>query len=327
MAAGLGDIMTATTDTRGARPAAEAMRTADQAADTGRGIAFMLLAVGLFTCMDALVKWLGDTYPVLQIVFFRGLFAFIPLGVFLLRRGSLADLRTKRPFAHLVRALVGLSALSAFFYAYTQMPLANVIAISFAAPLFVTALSVPLLGEAVGARRWTAVIVGFVGVLIMVRPDRGVFEPVALIALGGTVCYALVMIFVRGLSRTETSGAIVFYYSVISTILVGTVLPFIWVTPTLEDFAVLAAVGLVGGMAQLAVTTAFRLANVAVVAPFDYSGMIWAALIGYLVWGDIPGTNVWVGVAIVAASGVYIVRREANLGLRRGVARRLQTKR
>lgn len=309
-----------------ALPAASAL-DAERAAAAGRGIALMVLAVGLFAVMDALVKWLGPSYPTLQIVFFRSLFAFIPLAAFVLRGRSLGALRTRRPLGHALRSLVGIVALSCFFYAYAHMPLANVVAIAFAAPLFVTALSVPLLGELVGVRRWSAVLVGFAGVLVMVRPDAGAFDGLAAIALAGTVFYALAMIFVRKLSRTETSAAIVFYYSLASTLVAGAFMPFQWVTPTWLDLGLLVAVGLVGGVAQIAMTNAFRLADVSVVMPFDYTAMLWAALFGFLVWGDVPGLNIWLGAAIVMMSGLYILRREANLGLRRGVARRLQPRR
>lgn len=306
--------------------AAEAFER-DRAADRARGIALMVLGAGLYAVMDALVKWLSDGYPVLQILFFRSLIAFVPLSVVLLRNGSLADLRTRRPLAHLVRSLIGFVSLASFFYAFGNMPLANVIAIGFAAPLFVTAMSMPLLGERVGPRRWMAVLAGFVGVLIMVRPDTGAFDRVALVALGATVLYALVIIQVRKMSRTESSSAIVFYYALISTLIAGAFMPFQWVTPGREDLALLIAVGLVGGVSQIAMTNAFRLAEVAIIAPFDYTTMIWAAALGFVVWGELPGLNVWIGVAIVTASGLYILYREARLGLPRGIARRLQARR
>jgi len=307
-------------------PAIDALEQ-ERARATGRGIAFMLLSVALFSGMDGLIKWLGAEYPTLQIVFFRSLFAFVPLSVLLYRSGSLAALKTRSLLGHGLRAMAGLSAMSIFFYAFTQMPLANVIAIGFAAPLFVTALSVPLLGERVGPRRWTAIVLGFVGVLIMVRPDDGVFAPVAWLVLAGTVFYALAMIFVRRLSRTETSIAIVFYFTLACTLASGAVLPFVWVTPDALGWLLLAAVGLIGGLAQLAMTVAFRLAEASVVAPFDYSAMLWTALIGYLFWQEVPGLNIWLGVVVVVASGLYIAQREARLRLPRGVARRLQVRR
>jgi len=307
-------------------PAIDALEQ-ERARATGHGISFMLLSVALFSGMDGLIKWLGADYPTLQIVFFRSLFAFVPLSFFLFRSGSLAALKTRSLRGHILRAMVGLSAMSIFFYAFSKMPLANVVAIGFAAPLFVTALSVPLLGERVGPRRWTAIVIGFIGVLTMVRPDEGVFERVAWLALAGTVFYALAMIFVRRLSRTETSVAIVFYFSLACTLVSGAVLPFVWVTPDALGWTLLIAVGLIGGLAQLAMTNAFRLAEASVVAPFDYSAMLWTAMVGYLFWQEVPGLHIWLGVAVVVASGLYIAQREARLGLPRGVARRLQARR
>ncbi len=294
---------------------------------TTRGIVLMLVSVILFASMDAVVKWLGATYPTMQIVFFRSLFAFIPLSLFIFRGIGLAALRTQRPFQHAVRSLVGLTAMTSFFYAYSQMPLANAVAIGFAAPMFMTALSVPLLGEKVGPRRWVAVLVGFAGVLVIVRPDAGVFHAAAPVALAGTVFYALAMIFVRRLGRTETSTAIVFYFTLICTLVSGVFMPFVWVAPDAQGWALLVLVGLLGGLAQMAMTNAVRLADIAVVAPFDYTALLWTALLGFLIWSEVPGINVWLGAVIVVASGIYILYREARLGLPRGMARRLQARR
>jgi len=299
----------------------------ERAQETTRGIVLMLLSVLLFACMDVVVKWLGATYPTLQIVFFRSLFAFIPLSLFIFRGIGLAALRTRRPIQHVVRSLVGLMAMTSFFYAYSQMPLANAVAIGFAAPIFITALSVPLLGEKVGPRRWIAVLVGFIGVLVIVRPDAGVFHAAAPVALAGTVFYALAMIFVRRLGRTETSTAIVFYFTLCCTLVSGVFMPFVWVSPDAEGWALLILVGLLGGLAQMAMTNAVRLADISVVAPFDYTALLWTALFGFLIWSEVPGLSVWLGAVIVVASGVYILYREAHLGLPRGMARRLQARR
>ena len=295
--------------------------------DTGRGIAMMTLAVGLYSIMDAMVKWLGPDYPVLELVFFRSLFAFVPIAYVLWRNGTFAGLRTSRPWGHAARSLAGLISISLFFYAYTRMPLANVVAISFAAPLLVTALSVPLLGERVGWRRWSAVVVGFLGVIVMVKPDAGMFDEVAALALAATVFYALVIVSIRKLSRTETPTAIVFYYAATSTLVAGAVMPFVWVMPDAEGWVLLVLVGVIGGVAQFAMTHAFRLADVSVVAPFDYMHIIWAALLGFFIWGEVPGNTIWIGVPVVMASGIYILFREAHLGLPRGIARRLHGRR
>ena len=307
-------------------PAATALSSSSDS-DTGRGIALMVFAVGLYSVMDAMVKWLGPDYPVLEIVFFRSLFAFIPISYILWRSGSLAALRTSRPWGHAARALTGLFSISLFFYAYTRMPLANVIAISFAAPLLVTALSIPLLGERVGWRRWSAVSIGFLGVMVMIKPDAGLFDRIAVLALSATVFYSLVIVFIRKLSRTETPTAIVFYYALTATLATGAVLPFIWVMPDAEGWVLLALVGLIGGVAQFAMTNAFRLAEVSIIAPFDYMHIIWAALLGFFIWGEVPGNTIWIGTAIVMASGTYILFREAHLGLPRGIARRLTGRR
>ena len=237
------------------------------------------------------------------------MFALLPLSLVLFRQG-LAPLRTRRLYGHVGRALVGLTALYVFFLSFSLMPLADAYAISFAAPLFVTALSVLLLKETVGPRRWSAVLVGFVGVLVMIRPGLGVFQPVALLPLLGAVLYAGVVIVIRVLSRTESSVAIVFYFTVTGGVLSGLLVPFVWVTPDARDLLMLAGVGVVGACAQLAMTGAFRSAEVSLVVPFEYSAMLWAVLVGYAVWGDVPGVHIWIGVPIVVASGIYIALRE-----------------
>jgi drug/metabolite transporter (DMT)-like permease len=282
-----------------------------------RGIASMLLAVAIFSCMDALIKWLSATYPTIEIVFFRSAFAFLPL-LPALARGGRAALRTRRPLVQAGRAALGLVSMIAFFYCFRVMPLADVFGIAFSAPIFVTALSVPLLGERVGIRRWSAVVVGFIGVLVMLRPDSGLFASASWIALFATALYALGQIFVRDLTKTETTVCIVFYVTLTTTLASAAALPFYWVSPSLVDAPLLAAVGILGGLAQLAFTRAFRLAPAAVVSPFDYTGLLYASVIGYYVWGDVPTVAFLAGAGIVMASGLYILHRETRLA-RRGL--------
>ena len=306
---------------------AAAQSAAARGADARRGIAIMLLAVGLFAVMDAMVKWLGEAYPTMQIVFFRSLFAFIPLAFIIFRGNLMAAIRIRDPLGHALRALAGILAMASFFYGFGRMPLADAIAIIFAAPIFVTALSVPILGEKVRLRRWTAILVGFAGVVVMLNPGAGMLDPVAGIVLAGTLFHALAMVFVRKLARTESNVAIVFSFTLACTLVGAAFLPFQWVTPSATDLAVLAGIGLIGGIAQIAMTQAFRLADVSLVAPFDYTAIVWASLLGFFIWGEVPGNNIWIGVAIVMASGLYILYRETNLGLPRGIARRLQPRR
>lgn len=282
-----------------------------------RGIASMLLAVAIFSCMDALIKWLSASYPTIEIVFFRSSFAFLPLLPAIVSGGR-AALRTRRPLAQAGRAGIGVLAMFGFFYCFRLMPLADVFGIAFSAPIFVTALSVPMLGEKVGVRRWSAVVVGFVGVLVMLRPDAGVFASASWIALAATMLYALGQIFVRDLTRTETTTCIVFYVTLTTTVVSAAAMPFVWVAPGLADAALLASVGMLGGVAQLAFTRAFRLAPAAVISPFDYTGLLYAAVIGYYVWGDVPTATFLVGAAIVMASGLYILYRETKLAALRG---------
>lgn len=275
------------------------------------GIAWILTAIFCFGVMDSLIKWLSAGYGTWQIVFFRALFALLPIAVLLVRDGGLAALATKRPISHVVRALVGTAAVFCFFHSFAHLPLADVYAISFAAPLIVTALSVPLLKEAVGWRRWMAVLVGFAGVLVMLRPGAGLIGGAALVCLAGTLFYALTMIFLRHLSRTETNAAIVFYYMTTLAVVGGIAMVPDWRAPTPADFALLAGTGIVGGVAQLALTQAFRLAPPSLLAPFEYTGMIWAVTFGFVVFGEVPDTAIWIGAAIVIASGLYIIHREA----------------
>jgi drug/metabolite transporter (DMT)-like permease len=286
---------------------------------TLQGIAFLVGGDVIFAIMEGLVKWLSAGYPTLQIAFCRSIGAFVVALVLAAAGPGLASLRTKRLGGQLWRATIGFASLVGFFYAYGAMPLADAIAIGFAAPIFMTALSIWLLAERVGLHRWSAVIVGFIGVLVMVRPGEGAFSGPAMIALGATFLYALAMIQVRKLSRTESSGAIVFYFSLFSTLASGIAMPVLWVAPGWQDGLLLAGVGLLGGLGQLCLTQAFRLAPVSVVAPFDYIMIIWGTAIGWTVWGDLPDRATMTGAVIVIGSGIYILHREA----RRGTARQI----
>ena len=283
-----------------------------------RGIAYMTIAVALFTIMDGFIKWLAEAgYPTMQLVFFRSLFAFLPLSLVLFRGPWRQALKVNDRRGHALRCLCGLLAMAGFFYAYKLLPLADAIAIGFAAPIFITALSVPLLGEKVGLRRWSACLVGFAGVLVILKPGAGLLESGALVALAATVFYALAAISVRRLSRTETNVSIIFYFTVSSTVVSACFLPFQWVTPDLPDLGLLILLGLLGGTAQLFMTEAFRLGEMSVVMPFEYTAMLWSVAIGWWVWGHLPGSTLWIGAALVIASGLYIVYRETRV--KRGV--------
>jgi drug/metabolite transporter (DMT)-like permease len=275
-----------------------------------RGIALMLLAVGIFSVMDALVKLLAQSYHPFQVAFFRGLCAILPIGIMIAAGGGPRLLATCRPLGHLLRSAVGVGALLLFFYAFAHMKLADVVAVSFAAPLFVTALSVPLLGEQVGWQRWSAVIAGFVGVVLVVDPGTVLDDPMALTALAASLFYSLSLIVIRRLATTESNAAIVFYYSLAVALVCGAMLPFIWTAPTPLHLALLVLVGLLGGTAQYVMVEAFRWASVSVLVPFEYSAILWSLVIGYVGFGETPDMQMLVGVAIIVASGLYILHRE-----------------
>ena len=287
------------------------------ASAVGRGILHMLAAVFVFSVSNALVKWAAASYPVGEITFFRNLAALLPTMALVAAHGGLARLRTRRPRAHLSRGGLGVVSMLLIFYSFKRLPIADATAISFAAPIFMTALSVPLLGERVGLYRWSAVIVGFIGVLVITRPGGGVLNLGTVAAVVSAAAYALAMIGVRRMSRTEHPVTIIFYFAVIGTAAMALLLPFGWVTPDAIGAIILVSVGLAGGIGQYFLTQAFRLAPAAVAAPFNYAGIVFAGAFGYLFWDEVPGTHVVIGSAVVIASGLFIIYRET---VRRGSA-------
>ena len=279
----------------------------------GLGIAGVVAGMAAVSVMDALAKWLAEGYPIAELVFFRNLFALPPVFFILWQqRGGFATLKPRWRLGHVIRAVLGLGAIFAFFTGLRYLALAEAISIAFAAPLFVTALSVPILGERVGPRRWAAVLIGFLGVLVMTRPDAETFRPEALYILAAARCYALAMLVTRRLARSDTTPAIMLSSICISILLSGLALPFGWRTPLGVDFWLLALLGLVGGFGMYFMTQAYRYAPAAVIAPFDYTALVWGTLIGWLVWQELPGVNVWLGAAVVIASGLYIIHRETR---------------
>jgi drug/metabolite transporter (DMT)-like permease len=283
-------------------------RLSDSSAALGIGLA--LLAFALFSSMDALIKWLSAGYPVHQMLFFNAAFGLVPVALMTWRAGGLGELRTRRLGLHLLRGACGMTAAFSAFTAYSLMPLADAYAFIFATPLLITVLSVPLLGETVRWRRWSAVMVGFVGVLVMLRPGEGALDFAAGAALLAASASALSIILVRKLSATETTASIAFYTNAAVVVVMGSLLPVHFVPPTLPDLGLMAVAGLSGGAAVMFLIAGYRRAQAAVVAPFQYSQMLWGVVLGYLLWGDVPATAVAVGATIVVASGLYILYRE-----------------
>jgi drug/metabolite transporter (DMT)-like permease len=281
-----------------------------------RAIVCVVVAMLLFTVLDAMVKYLAARgYSTWQLVFCRSLFSFVVILPLVHAQGGRRVLATRRPLDHLSRAAVGMAALWCWFYAYRNMPLADAYALSFSAPLFMTALSMPMLGEPVGRHRWAAVLVGLAGVVIMIQPGSGVFGVSALVVLLSALLYALAMILLRALGATESTLRTVFYFTLFCTVVSAASLPFTGQLPrSWGDAGLLVGIGLLGGVAQLFLTEAYRSAPVSIVAPFDYSAMLWAVLLGMAVFGDRPGWPVLSGAAVVIASGLYILHRESVRG-------------
>jgi drug/metabolite transporter (DMT)-like permease len=281
----------------------------------GLGIALRIGAMALFAVMSALVKWCGGHgVPVFQMIFFRNAFAFAPLGLCIWRTTGPRVLITRRPLGHLARASVGLIGMSCSFTALQYLPLTAATAFSFAAPLFMTALSAPILKERVGPHRWGAVVVGFLGVLIMIRPDPGKMNLIGSgFALFGAVAAAGAMVTIREIGKTERGATIVFYFTLGGALMGLASLPFGWVTPSPQILGLLILMGLIGGVGQLLMTEALRVAPVGVVAPFDYIQLLWASVIGFGIWGEIPETLTLAGAFVVAGSGGYILWRELRL--------------
>ncbi|MCA1952182.1 MAG: DMT family transporter [Hyphomicrobiales bacterium] len=305
------------------------------------GILFKLASAFAFSCMGAIVKILGASpashtgFPVGQVVFCRSFFALIPVFVWLALVGRLnTAFATTNRAGHLKRGLIGSLGMFFGFAGLTTLPLPDATAISFAAPLFSVVLAALLLGEVVRLYRWTAVLVGFCGVIVMLWPHlsadalsisgsdiraRGAF-----FSLAGAICAAFAMIEVRRLTNTETTAAIVTYFSLMTTtfgmisVLAGAFDPkWAWVAPSAREMLLLVLTGIMGGFGQIFLTESYRRAPASLVAPFDYTGMIFAIAWGYFLFSDIPDDLILIGAAIVSAAGIFVILRERQLGIDR----------
>jgi drug/metabolite transporter (DMT)-like permease len=288
-------------------------RSSGAAPSVGLGIGFSVLAFLLFSSMDMMVKLLSAGYPIQQMLFYNALFSLLPIGFAAWRAGGLAQLRTRRPVTHLLRACFGMVASFAAMTGFSMMPMADVYAILFATPLLVTALSVPLLGEQVGWRRWSAILLGFAGVMIMLQPASGTLGIGTLAALGAALSASFSVVLVRKLSATESTASIALYSNLLIVLVMGGWLLLDYRPMPLADIALAAAAGIAGGMALLSLIGAYRRAAAAIVAPFQYSQMIWGVVFGFVVFGDLPSSGVVLGSGIVVASGLFIIHRELML--------------
>lgn len=297
------------------------------------GIALKVMSVTVFVGMSSLIKAAG-TLPPGQIVFFRSFFAVLPIVVMLSWRNELATaFSTKHPVSHVLRGLVGVASMGLSFFGLTRLPLPDAITLNYAQPLLVVVFSALFMGEVIRVYRWSAVIIGFVGVVIIAWPkltlltgngvgmDEG--QPLGVIAiLCGAGTSAVATLLVRRLVLTEKTPTIVLWFSVTASIMSLLTLPFGWEALTREQILALVGAGICGGVGQILMTQSYRHAELSTIAPFEYTSMILAIVVGYFAFGDVPTLYTLVGGIIVVGAGLFIIWRERQLGLKRVAARR-----
>ena len=286
------------------------------------GIACKVAATFLFAVMFAGIRWLGPYFPLGEIVFFRSTLGIPVIVAMACATGGPALLATKRIDSHALRSIAGTIAMFCNFAAYTYLPLADATAIGFAAPLFVVILAALMLSEQVHIYRWSAVLIGFVGVLIIAGPEASLSRGAlygAGFALTGAALTAVAMIFLRRMSAHEHSITIAFYFMLTSAAVSLTTVLFGWNMPTFQEAEILILTGLAGGVGQLFLSFSYRFGEASVLAPFDYAAMIWAVVLGYFLFGELPVPQVWLGGAFVIVAGLLILWRERRLGRARVV--------
>ncbi len=278
--------------------------------DTTAGMLTMCAGVACLSTNDAIAKVLAETYHPMQILFLRNLIALPAAIAIAIAMGGPGALRTWRPAAHLARGVLWIGAAFLFFSALRLMPLAEATALAFVAPLFITAISALFLREQVGWRRWLAVAGGFAGVLIAIRPGAAAFSPASLLPVATAALYAVLMVSARWVDRRESVWTLLLYLTGAGALVSALAVPFFWVPLQAGDLKVFAAVSLFGTAGMTMITQAFRMAPAVVVAPLDYTALLWATLLGWAVWREIPDMAVFLGAAVIIACGGYTIWRE-----------------
>ena len=286
--------------------------TADARAARLAGIGLMLLSISMFSFGDALGKFMVATYSVGQLLWLRACAALLVLAPMIWRNRA-AFARLERPWLQLLRVVLSTLEVAAFFLATVYLPLADVVTYYLACPIFVTALSAVVLREPVGWRRWSAVLIGFCGVLVALRPSSQTVSWPAVIALGGSLAFAVLMLITRSLRATP--DIVLASSQFVGTFALGALMaPFGWVTPGLGSLGLFAAAGCISVSALLCVNRSLKLAPASVVVPYQYSMIVWAVMFGYVVFGDVPSPATVAGAAIIIGAGLYIFLRERRLG-------------
>ncbi len=274
-----------------------------------RGILWMLAAAFSFTFTDTLVKYLTQDYPVLQVLWARLTFHFI-MVVLVLNVSLSRHLRTKRPGLHILRSVLLLAATACLATGLSLLPLAELSAILQLTPLLMTVLAIPILGERVGPRRLVAVAIGLAGALTIVRPGGDLWQLSALVPVGGALCFALYQLVTRLGTRTDTTMTNMIYTPMAGAIATSIAVPWVWVAPDAMGWLLLVATGVIGGVNQFLVIKAMQAAPAATVAPFIYTTLVWAIIMGYLVFDALPDAWTLLGAGLIVGSGLYVARRE-----------------
>lgn len=283
-----------------------------------RGIFCVIVAMFFLSVMAALGKHLAENYSVYEVVFFRCLFALLPLMPLIARRGGMKALYTKNFIGHFWRNFMGLASMLLYFFSLHLLPLADAVVIFFTNPLFITLFSMLLLKEQVGRRRWVAIVIGFIGVIIVAAPKGFIFNAGVVCGLLSAMVSGFAMISLRHLGKTESALSTTSWFTILSTVFSVIPAAFFWKAPGFADLLVFVLCGVIAGIGQLFLSKAYQLAAPSVISPFNYSSILWAVLFG-LLWGHFPEAHVLLGSAIVVASGIYIIHRERMRHGARGV--------
>ncbi len=290
-------------------------RSAEGTANPLTGIVLMLAAMAFLPVVDAAAKLLATHMPTVEIVWARYFFHALVVLPFAIGRYGARLLRPARPWLQVFRALALMASTGLYFAALRTMPLADTLATAFVAPFFVTALSPWLLGERVGAWRWSAVIVGFLGAMVVIRPGFATLNEGVPLALTSALTFSLYVLATRKLAGSNPPLVTIAWTGMVGAVVAGAAMPFVWIAPSAQDWMLMAVVGLTAAAGHMLITMAYEHAHASVLSPLGYSEIVGATLLGILIFGDFPDRMTWLGIAIIIASGVVIAWRE---GLRRG---------
>lgn len=297
-----------------------------------QGITLITLGIAIFSIQDVIIRSIGDTYPGFEIMFIRGLVALVPLGVLVHVSGGFRTLRVAHPWMNLLRGILGLLSYTAYYMGLQAMPIAEATAIFFVSPLLVTFLSALFLNETVGLRRWGAVLLGFVGVLLIVNPDDGFFNPMAILPLLAAAAYSISIIITRKIGKTQSGPSLAFtamltfvFFSGLAGVLIGneslvtesthpsvSFLLRSWSMPVAEDGALIFLCGLVAAFGFYCLAQGYRVAPASIVAPFEFISMPLAILWGIFLWSEYPSVSTLIGIAMIVGCGIYMLQREAT---------------